>query len=45
MENTPNDDMEIALGNLFLDENYERMDFKYKDLEQPLLALQDASNY
>ena len=46
MENTTNDlDLEIALGNLFLDENYERMDFEYKDLKQPLYALQDASNY
>ena len=34
MENTTNDlDLEIALGNLFLDENYERMDFEYKDLK------------
>ena len=33
------------MGNLFLDENYERQDYKYKDLVQPLLALQDATNY
>ena len=39
------DDMEYAMSNLFLDLSYERMDFKYKDLEQPLYALQDASNY
>lgn len=25
-------DLEIALGNLFLDENYERHDYFYKDL-------------
>ena len=47
MEKDPNNDLdlEIALGNLFLDENYERQDYKYKDLIQPLYALQDASNY
>lgn len=45
MENDEADDMELAMNNLFLDLSYERMDFKYKDLEQPLYALQDASNY
>ena len=39
------EDLEFAMGNLFLDENYERMDYKYKELEQPLYALQDATNY
>ena len=38
-------DLEVAMDKLFLDENYERHDYKYKDLEQPLYALQDASNY
>ena len=32
-------DLEVALGNLFLDDNYERLDYKYKDLHQPLYAL------
>ena len=38
-------DMEVAMNALFLDENYERQDYTYKDLVQPLYALEDASNY
>jgi hypothetical protein len=38
-------DMEVAMNALFLDENYERQDYHYKELFQPLYALEDATNY